>query len=330
MAIIGHSPKSGANSSNATNNNRELTAELWVESDDPEDTGHAVLTYLIANGFTYGAAYNVGNDDLTSRDPINTALYQIDAPVLAPGSSTMWSVMLHYRLVTREFQTGGGELAQNPFTRRPIMSIQSVVRSKGERFGIYRGGFKDSLGWEKDKRRYITNSAGKEMEPSLEIDQENFVLRITRNFPMIHVSKITFPGFWVNSTPLVLYDGLLRVTIDKYEMRSLGWSLSPRYEEGFDFIEATFEGEITREENGWRHDPVDVGFEELAIDPKYLSSHQWGTDAEGRKSVTPKFLDGAGKFLADQLDESKYVYSLWSVIPEVDIRSTPFFAGLVQ
>jgi hypothetical protein len=332
MAIVGHGPKSGANSSNATSNNRELTAELWVESDDPEDTGHAVLTYLIAQGYRYGAAYNVGNDDLSSRTPFNTALYQIDAPQLAAGSSTMWSVMLHYKLVTRQMQVAGGsgELAPNPVLRRAVLSINSVSRTEAVTRGIYRGGFTSTTGnvWKEDEEYRITNSAKKDVSPIVEIEKDNYVLRAVRNFPRVHVSEITLPGRWVNSTDLVFDDGLLRVTIGKYQLRSLSWSIVPKFEEDTEFLEVTFEGEIKYTEHGWRLDLLDVGFEETqeySLGPGHVKL----LDANGQTPDTPLRLNGQGKKIADQQGPDEF-YGIWTVIPEIDIRTTTFFAGLVE
>ncbi|MEZ6087706.1 MAG: hypothetical protein R3C05_06715 [Pirellulaceae bacterium] len=59
----------------ALNELRELTARLYVRSDDPEDGGNTVINYLISEGFTIAKTYEVGNDVLTSAN-----LYQIDPP----------------------------------------------------------------------------------------------------------------------------------------------------------------------------------------------------------------------------------------------------------
>jgi hypothetical protein len=331
MAIVGHGPKSGANSSNATSNNRELTAELWVESDDPEDTGHAVLTYLIAQGYRYGAAYNVGNDNLVGSS-IKTALYQIDAPQLAAGSSTMWSVTLHYKLVTRQMQVNGGsgELATNPVLRRAVLSINSVSRTEAITRGIYREGFTSTTGneWEPDEERRITNSANQDVSPVVEVEKDNYVLRAVRNFPKVHVSEITLPGRWVNSTDLVFDDGLLRVTIGKYQLRSLSWSIVPKFEEDTEFLEVTFEGEIKYTKYGWRRDLIDVGFYETK---PYSESkgHVRLLDDNGQPSEIPLRLNGQGKKIEDQQGPEEF-YGIWTVIPEIDIRTTTFFAGLVE
>lgn len=332
MAIIDHRPKSGANTSDARADGRDLTAELWVESDDPEDTGHAVIQYLITEGFVYGAPYNVGNDDLSSRSPLDTALYQIDPPQLAPGSSTMWSVLLRYRQVTRNFQNIAGGLADSPLDRRAVLSCNTVMREKTITRAIYRVGFQDSLiGWTPDEERMITNSAGQEVWPQQVIDDQYLVLRVVRNFAAVNVNETTFPETWINSTPLTFNDGLLTVVLGTYQLKLLQWTILPRFEEDTEFLEVTFEGEIKRGPHGWRLRLPDTGFQERPLGPSPSVRSNKLVDiknAEGVPVTVPALLDGNGVALPDQATATP-VYATWSQYKELDIRTTPFFAGLV-
>jgi hypothetical protein len=338
MTIIGHSEKQGANTVQVTLEGREYTSELFVDSNDPEDTGHAVVQYLIAQGYRYGKPYDVGNDDLSSRTPINTYLYQIDPPALAPGSSTKWIVTLRYRQVTPDLNVvGGGGLAQTPFERRPAISTSTVTRSEPLEEAIYRGGLlRDD--WELNELRAITNSADDPFIPPYEIEYQNRVVRVVRNFPAVNINNITMPLKWINSVAFTLSDRQATISIAAFTLKLLNWATEPVFEDGYDFVRITFEGEI--EEDGWRLRILDKGFNE--VEPERYNG-QGGysrkkkpirEEGQGRSAVEA-LLDGAGGRLIKKDDNPPKTgadakYGIWSGFREIDPRSLGFFYGIAS
>jgi hypothetical protein len=328
MTIIDHRWKSGA-TGNVNMQGRDLSAELWVDSDDPEDTGFAVIQYLIGQGFVYGSTYNVGNDDLSSRTPIDTYLYQIDPPELAGGSSTTWLVRLLYKMVTPAERTaGGGELATNPIQRRPKISTSTVTRTRVVDRAVYMGGLAN--GWEVGAERDITNSAGVPISPRMEIDRHNRVIRIERNFPAVYVSQISLPIDWINSQPVTISDRTTTITIMQHQLKFLGWATDQEFEQNQDFVRVTFEGEI--QESGWLEEVLDEGREELitASDPGYITGglNLKPVTQQGMGRVAdPKPLDGNGKILPK---DQPMKYAKWRPLTAIDIRSYPYFAGIAQ
>lgn len=335
MTIIGHSAKQGANTVQVSTENFEYTAELFMDSDDPEDTGVAVIQYLFTQGYTYGSPYNVGNDDLSSREPLDTYLYQIDPPALAPGSSTKWTVTLRYRMVTPDVQTSGGDHAPTPFQRRPAISTSTVTRSEPLEEAIYRGGLLRN-DWEIGKKRAITNSADDPFIPPYVIEYQNRIVRVVRNFAAVNITHISMPLKWINSVDFTLSDRKTTISIVRFTLKLLNWSTEPAFEDGFDFVRITFEGEI--EEDGWRLRILDRGFNEIV--EKQLS----GTSAtekvkqpirvEGQgRSAVETLLDGNGGQLIKKGDNPPKTaadakYGIWSGFNEIDPRSLSFFMGI--
>lgn len=331
MAITGHRSKGGENSCGVSLEGRDYTAELWVDSDDPEDTGHTVIQYLIDEGFVYGTPYNVGNDDLSSRTPVNTYLYQIEPPTLAQGSATLWSVTLRYRMVTPELNiVGGSELATTPYTRRPVVSTSTVTREKAVKKGIYRGGF--TRNWEKDKERVFTNSADDVIYPPIVVEYQNRLLRVVRGFPAVIVNDTNMPLAWINSVDFVISDRVTTIHVKKYQMKLLNWATEPAFEDGYDFVRITFEGEIKKD--GWRLSILDEGFNEKR-DPDYTGQpppkkSPIRIEGQGRLAE-PVLLDGNGSILnipPATIDDAKY--GEWSVLDEIDPRTLGFFAGIIR
>lgn len=348
MTILSHRSKGGANTSGVSAEGRELTAELWVETDDPEDTGHAVIQYLLSEGFNYGSPYKVGNDDLSSRSPVNTALYQIEPPQLAPGSATLWSVLLRYRQVIPRLQNAAGELAATPISRRPAISVSTVTRTEGVDRAIYHGGFDlttlGPLGWVVGEERQITNSAGTPYLPAQERDVHNSVIRVTRNLAFCQFDETNFPTSWVNDGNLTFEDRSTRVVVGVRQLKFLSWSTTPRFEDGIDFVEVTFEGEI-KAGLGWLRKILDTGMLE-AVGGRYSSGELKGirNPTDEKQLITePMLLDGAGKanFVeinnpnpppAGLIRTSKVGpphYGSWRIHEEIDIKTLGFFSGIV-
>jgi hypothetical protein len=342
MTILSHRSKAGANTSGVSAEGRELTAELWVESDDPEDTGHSVIQYLISEGFTYGAPYNVGNDNLSSRSPVNTALYQIEPPQLAPGSATLWSVLLRYRQVVPRLQNAAGQLAATPISRRPAISISTITRAEGIEQAVYHGGF-GAPGWEPEQERQITNSAGTPYDPSKERDTHHAVLRVTRNLAFCQFDETNFPTKWVNNGNLTFQDRVTRVVVGVRQLKFLSWSTTPRFEDGIDYVEVTFEGEI-KPGSGWLLEILDTGLYELGNDRYSPDATVEIRNPTGEQAMvtTPVLLDGNGKAnfveIADPDNPGNMIrngeigpphYGYWRIYEEIDIKTLGFFSGIV-
>lgn len=334
MTVLSHRPKSGGNTGGVTADGRDYTAELWVETDDPEDTGHAVLQYLIAEGFTYGTPYNVGNDDLSSRSPINTALYEISPPELAAGSATVWSVSLKYRQVTPKLMTPTGEFASTPLARRPVISTGSSLRNVPRDTAIYRGGFNHAaIGWTLDARRRVENSAGVPYFPKFETQEQNLIVRVTMNFAAITITQANWPTGWINSEDFELNDRQTRIIVSKYQMKILSWSSSPKFEDGLDYVEVSFEGEVWFRDIGWREEWFDAGFSEIVDKPDITPAEDLKElvqilDGERIPIKDAAPLDGKGVKRAswDKVDR----FALWSYYDEIDIRTLPFFQGIIS
>jgi hypothetical protein len=323
MSIISHRPKSGANTSDVSADGRELTAELWVESDDPEDTGHSVIQYLIGEGFVYGAPYNIGNDDLSSRTPVNTALYQIESPQLQPGSATLWSVTLRYRQVTPQQQTISGTVALAPWSRWPQISITTTPRETAISRAIYRGGF--STGWAVDEMRAVTNSAGTPFGDVITVDDHDLVIRVARSFPAVAVNQTNMPLKWINSQAFTLTGRTTTINIAAYQLRFLSWSTNEEFSDGYDYVNVEFEGALTKD--GWRFLIQDNGLALKAPENPYANTVSTIAIRDAHQNVieTPALLDGNGGLLADG---DPPVYATWSGYDEIDPRSLGFFAGL--
>lgn len=333
MTVIRHFTKGGENTCGVSLDGREYTAEIFVETDDPKDTGHAVIQYLIGQGFIYGRPYNFGNDNLSSTShPIKTYLESISPPVLADGSMTMWSVTLNYKTVTPELNVvGGGSRAQTPFTRRPQVSTNTVTRQKAIYEAIYRGGLLRG-DWNAGQKRLITNSADDIYFPPIEVEYQNRILRIIRNFSEVFVNDTNLPLEWINLTAATISDRKTTIQIQPFQLKLLNWSTEPAFEDGHDFVKVTFEGEITKK--GWRIELLDEGINEK---PNAGSTSQpppkkkpIRSEGEGR-IVNPVPLDGKGmelKIPPATIQDRKF--STWSHFDEIEIRSLAFFSGIVS
>ncbi len=326
MTILKHWPKGGDNTAGVTTAGFEATAELFVESDDPEDTGLNVLQYLIANGYNYGDEYSVGN---ASDDSL--ILVQIDPPKLAPGSATLWIALLQYKTRTAETSAGGGG---SPLDLRPKISTSNLSRSVLVESGVYLGGYE--LEWPVGQTRLITSSAGVPFSSGVEKDQHNQLLRITRNIDSVILSETAYPLDWINSEAVLISDRKTTVLIEKYQLKFLGWSTEQAVEQGVDFVRVTFEGEIKKD--GWRKQLQDKGNLRDACDApdgRYGTISSIAPGAAAQEAILTNSglqvgadvpLNGQGQPL-DKCD-TDFFYGNWGIYDEIDIRVLPFFAGI--
>ncbi len=323
-----HRWKSGLNTVGATTEGYDGSAELWVESDDPQDTGLGVLKYLIAQGFTYGRRYDVGND--TDN---NIILNQIDPPQLASGSAVLWQVTLHYRLATPGLLDSDGQPA-TIINRIPDISTSNVTRLKTIERGIYLGGLLTD--WPVGVERAITNSAGVPFSPAIEVELHNRLIRISRNVAMVNMNKSAFPEKWINKENVIVSNRKTTIPILAFTMKFAGWSTEPAFEEGIDFVRVTFEGEVN--DDTWRRNLLDKGLLVEACDrpdgrggvqASYdmkpgASTKRVAKDPEGTPLTEPPMLDGKGN-MVDCAEA--FFYGKWKTYDEIDIRTLPFFQG---
>lgn len=328
MAFIRHFSKAGNNTVSVDLNNEEFTEELFVESDDPADTGVGCVAYLLANDYVYGKQYSVGNDDLTVPGSRRTYLYRINPPQLVANSVTMWQVTLQYAIVKPDMLPFGGQdgdAPARPWNRRPELSTSTVTREKGADDAVYHGGLRRD--WEEGRRRSITNSADDPYSERIIYETQHRVVRVRRPFPSVYVNDQTMPLKWINRDLVVISDRKQSIRISPFTMRLLGWSTESVFEENTDFVMVTFEGEVNPE--GWRFRRRDEGLNEKP----YASPSVFGpkrpilSDGEGRLNG-PQDLDGNGGLLEDDDPHGPY-YAIWGVYNELDIRSMPFFQGMV-
>lgn len=137
-------------------NGPTLTASIRVRMDSKDDTGVAVMNYIIANGYDYGSEYNVGNDHVNG-----SALFQIEAPEYVQDSQWLWDVKLHYiRDANKNDQQPGSKKITD---LRPKVSVGTIQREKVVEKAFYRGGINgpggswnitinDDLTWRKTKQ----------------------------------------------------------------------------------------------------------------------------------------------------------------------------------
>ena len=83
MTVLSHRVELGSPTGGAGTGQRQYTAKIWIESDDCEDTGHAILEYLIAQGFVYGAKWAFGNDANA-----HTGFYETVYDIMLPKGGT--------------------------------------------------------------------------------------------------------------------------------------------------------------------------------------------------------------------------------------------------
>lgn len=328
MTAISWKFKSGANTGGLTTEGRDYTAEVWVETDDPLDTGHTVLEYLIAEGFTYGSRYNVGNDDLSATSPI-LYLYAIEPPALAPGSVTIWSVMLRYQLLTPERADSNGDQPSDPFTVRPEMSTSTTTREEAIYEAPYRGGLLRQ--WIVGQTRMITNSADDVIIPPVVVTRHNRVVRIRRNFAAVMINDTNLPLHWINSEAFTIAVRQQTIQVPAYQIKLLGWQTESVFEDGFDFVKVTFEGEVN--EKGWRLQIQDAGYNEKSSvgATSFAQRKKTPIRLKGGRPSGPQLLNGDGEVLKippNTIADAKF--AIWSGYRELDVRTMVFFAGIVQ
>ena len=334
MAIYDHkyAPGSGAD---VSLDGRRGSAELWVYSDSANDTGHAVTEYLIDEGFVYGMVYAVG-DDTNSK----LRLERIGKPEYVAGSCWVWRVSLEFKtLEPADPNNNNGEIG-SPTDVRAKFKISSVTRREAIEEGIYRGGLDHvALGWELDKKRLITTSAGLPHVPAIEIDWHNKVLTIIRTFAAIDFSDENFPERWINDADIILSNGVTRVPIPQFGCKFLGWSTNEIKNDESDLVEITFTGEVKKE--GWRLNLLDKssmadacnkpdgrgGTYQTADFKAGQPSKRNILDPAGTPVSEPVGLDGRGNPLPGCTDEAHY--GIWSGYDEIDMSAIGFFAGLV-
>lgn len=336
MPVIDMWQAAPENTANATLETREYTAAVYVRTDDPADTGHAVLEHMIANGYGYGSTYNAGND----ANPL-ARIYQIDPPQLIPGSCDLWKAVARYRLLTPEEKDLNDQSPGNPVDLRPKISTSTVVREVPVDKATYRSGFHADVGLSDGDFSPIINSAKTILIPQPLRQKSNRILTITRNALAVTFSDTSFPEDWINDVAVTVSDRQTTVEIPIYGMKFLRWATSPQYHEGLDYVEVTGEFEVTWDEGGWRQDYRDEGIQcrAEAGDPDgrggTISASDIKTGAPQIRRMIDQFglplpepvrLDGNGKPLAPGDDT---VYSTWSLLEEIDPKTLPFFAGIM-
>lgn len=327
MTINDHAFKGGLNSCGVTANGREYTAELHIFGDDPEDTGHSVVEYLLTQGFVYGAPYVVGNDDTTD----DTYLYEIEPPQLLQGSCVTWFTTLRYASINPALNSISGTVTTDPLELRPRISTSTVSRLKPQEKAIYLGGF--TTGWTVGVERLVTNSAGVQVIPAHEIDVHNLVVTIVRNFSSVIMNQATFPLKWINSKAFTLDSRQTKIPVPAYGMKFLGYRTEEVYEQETDFVRVTFEGELTDDPDGWRVLLLDHG---TMIDTQdtsqYASSHQAPkeqmVDRWNNVVSQPCNLNGAGLPVA--VGDDAEFYGKWGFYRELDVKIMPFFLDIVS
>ena len=334
--ITHHKVEAGSPTGGAGTGERRYTAAVFVYSNDPLDTGQAVLEYLINQGFKYGTRWDFGND---SNDRIR--LFQISPPQLLSGSAWTWRVELMYQEFKLSVATSTPEIDPTDFL--PDIKVRTVGRASIVERATYLGGFNDPfLGWTIGEERTITNSAGTPI--ALDIDQFNDVVRVVRRTAAVVKDDASFPEFWINSEDMSLSNGFITVPIKKYELKFTGWSMDREQYEGFDLVRVEFTGEI--KEGGWRVELLDKGVMvdgcddngprndgrggsySSSNDPPGISTQRFLKDRDGVPVTEDRFLNGAGDVLPPCSDDR--FYAAWGPFKEIDPRTLGFFAGITS
>lgn len=336
MTVLGHTVELGSPTGGAGSGAAEYRANLFVESDDPQDTGHAILNYVIGEGFDYGVKWEFGND-VNER----VRLYQIDPPQFIASSAYKWRVSLKYKEIRATLAYS--ETKINPQDWQPKIKVRSVGRMQPVTDGIYRGGL--DTGWEKGVKRQITNSAGAVFsDPPLEFELWNKSLRVMRRTTAVEFNDTSFPTFWINDRDFTVFNDFIAVPIKKYELLFGGWEVDEEQYEGLDVVRVEFIGEVKK--GGWREELLDQGYVTAGCapdggrpdgrggyyydseDPANIAGMKNILDRNGNHPRSPVPLDGAGNALGD-CDKTRF-YGEWSVMDEIDPTALGFFAGITS
>lgn len=342
MTVTGHRIKRGSPTGGAGTGARNYKATLWVESDDCKDTGHAILEYVITQGFDYGTKWAFGND---TNDKLR--LFQISPPKYVEGSAYIWEVDLHYK----EFKLSVAvtTVKVDPTDFLPEITTRTVARVDTIEKAIYRDGLRTN--WTKDEERTITNSANTPFVPTLEAEFFNKSVRVVRRTVAVIDNETNFPTFWINDRDFDLSNGFITLNVKQFELRFTGWEHTREQYEGYDLVRVEFTGEIKK--GGWREELLDHGVmvDNCPIDdpnhpdydkrqdgrgsdfvglddPPNQSPQRMLLDRSGNPISRPALLDGLGNALP-VCSKQRY-YGLWSFYDEIDPTALGFFAGITS
>lgn len=337
--ITDHRIKLGSATGNAGTGPREYSATLWVESDDCLDTGHAVLEYLVTNGFKYGAIWEFGNDSNNK-----SRLYQIETPQLVEGSNFVWTVGLKYKEFKLLVPYSTEEVDPEDFT--PEITVRTVGRNEAIEEGKYRGGLKTP--WAVDETRLITNSSNVPFSPAVEATRYNRSVTVVRRTAAVTVSESAFPTFWINDVDFTFKNDFIEVPVKKYELLFTGWTFDQEQYEGYDLVRVEFSGEIKK--GGWRESLLDLGFQsedsikklpdgsqvlrqdgkggdlDSSLDPDGIFGKRHIRDRDGLPVGDPVLLDGNGDPLPP--GSTDRFYGIWSLYDEIDPTTLGFFSSI--
>ena len=335
MTIVDHTVELGSPTGGAGTGAREYNATLFVESDDPADTGHAILNYVIQNGYNYGVQWAFGNDH---NDRVR--LYQIDPPQYMANSAYKWRVPLRYKEM-KALQAYASQPTIDPAKLQPKITVRNSGRGEIVKRGTYRGGL--NTGWTVDEERLITNSAEVEFTEPIEKQSWNKTIRIVRRTAAVLFNDVAFPTDWINDRDFTIYNDFISVPIKQYELKFGGWEVDAEQYEGMDLVRVEFIGEI--KPGGWRIELLDKGFSVAACadegrpdgrggyissaepDPPGVAKKREILDRNGMAVTEPQPLDGEGNII-EECPVANYFYGEWSIHDEIDPTSLGFFAGI--
>lgn len=336
MTVLSHRVELGSPTGGAGTGQRQYTAKIWIESDDCEDTGHAILEYLIAQGFVYGVKWAFGND-------ANNALrlFQISPPSLVTGSAYIWTATLSYKAPKLSVATSTVSIDPTDFL--PEIRTSSIGRREPVEEATYLGGLQTD--WTVGIDRTITNSANTPFSPAIEADFYNKNVRVVRRTVAVIDNEANFPTRWINSVAVTLSNGFITVPIGAYELLFTGWETDREEYEGWDVVRVEFTGEIKK--GGWREELLDIGFladacgshggysrpdgrgyyYDATQDPDAIAPQRNILDRSGIPVATQVILDGDGGPMGP-CDEGRF-YGKWGIYDEIDPRTIGFFAGIM-